>query len=383
MTFHLAASDPEFLYRLATPFAYVVPAGTPSHDVGTHPLPATGPYMIASYRPKSVLRLVRNPYFNEWSQAAQPDGYPDEIVLRISGTVDEALGDVLEGRADVALPAEPYSPAQVTRIQTQYASQAHTNPLPVTQALFMNTHVPPFDNLDVRRALNLAVDRAAALQANGGSGEPTCQILPRDFPGYRPYCPYTAGGVQGKWTAPDLAKARALVARSGTRGMKVTVWAWTQAQGFNATAVKVLESLGYRVSTKVVGQNYFSVVGDSRNKAQIGFAGWASDYPTASAFFRYLFTCASFRPHNPNNTNVAQYCNPSLDRQIKRALSLESTNPTAARTLWEHIDRVITDQAPWVSLYNGTGLDILSKRIGNYQYSPDGFGMLLDQLWVR
>ena len=106
---------------------------------------------------------------------------------------------------------------------------------------------------------------------------PTCQILPPNFPGYRPYCPYTAGSTKsGKWTAPDLAKAKALVARSGTRGMKVTVWAWSQAKGFNQVAVKALRSLGYRVAVKpVVATTYWDAVGDSRNRAQIGFDGWA------------------------------------------------------------------------------------------------------------
>ena len=45
--------------------------------------------MIATLPPKHVLRLVRNPYFHEWSKAAQPDGYPDEIVVEIGGTPDD------------------------------------------------------------------------------------------------------------------------------------------------------------------------------------------------------------------------------------------------------------------------------------------------------
>jgi ABC-type oligopeptide transport system substrate-binding subunit len=129
--------------------------------------------------------------------------------------------------------------------------------------------------------------------------------------------------------------------------MKVTVWAFTQATGFNTTAMKLLESLGYQVSTKVVGKDYFGKVNDSRTKAQTGFYGWAPDYPTASAFFRYLFTCASFRPGDQTSANVTEYCDPSLDLQIRRALSLQSTSPTAARAAWQHIDKVVTDQALW------------------------------------
>ena len=175
--------------------------------------------------------------------------------------------------------AKPLTRKQVSRLEIQYASQLHSNPSPNIQALFLNTRVPPFNPLDARRAFNFAVDRAAATNAWGGPSlaEPTCQVLPPNIPGYRPYCPYTAGSTKrGKWTAPDLTKAKALVARSGTRGMKVTFWAWSQANGFNRVAVKALRSLGYRVAVKPVAgiDRYYDAVSDSRNRAQIGFAGW-------------------------------------------------------------------------------------------------------------
>jgi peptide/nickel transport system substrate-binding protein len=342
--------------------------------------------VIASYRPRSLLRLIRNRHFHEWSQAAQPDGYPDQIILRIAGTTDDVIRDVIRGKADLARTAEPFSQGQVVKLETQHASQVRANPSQVTQALFLNTRVPPFDRLDVRRALNFAADRTVAIEANGGPGvaQPTCQILPPDFPGYRPYCPFTAPTTaRGTWTAPNLAKARALVTRSGTRGMEVTVWAWTQAPGFNSFAVKLLRSLGYRTSTKVLGNRYFAAIQNSRNEAQIGFTGWQPDYPTASAFFRNLFTCKSFLPANPNNLNGAELCDPSIDRQIERALREQTANPRAARERWQRIDREITDQAPWIPLFTPKSVDVLSKRIGNYQYSPSGFGLLIDQLWVR
>ena len=112
VTFHLTRPDPDFLYKLACPSAYVLPGGTPRRPAGTHPLPATGPYMIATYRPGRLLRFVRNPFFHEWSRAAQPDGYPDRIDIRIAGTADEAIRDVVDGKADVVRLAEPLTPSQ-------------------------------------------------------------------------------------------------------------------------------------------------------------------------------------------------------------------------------------------------------------------------------
>ena len=390
VTFRLTEPDPEFLEKLALPFAYVVPVGTPAREVGARPLPAPGPYVIAGYRPKREIRLARNPHFQEWSQAAQPDGYPDEIVFQIGGTPDGAVNAVVQGKADAFSTSQsqtPPSASTLAAIQTRYAGQVHANPQPATVALFLNTRLPPFDRLEVRKALNYAADRAAAVEATGGPdvAQATCQILPPGFPGYEPYCPYTvAPNERGAWTAPDLARARALVARSGTRGMKVTLWSWADLPSVGPYAAKLLRSLGYRVSMKVRGGvAYFPLIGDSRTRAQIGTIEWISDYPAASGFFSPVLTCASFLPQNPDNSNDAQFCDPSIDRRIRRALTAQAINPDAARGLWERVDKETVDQAPWVPLINPRAVDVLSKRVGNYQYSPSGLGVLFDQLWVR
>jgi len=66
----------------------------------------------------------------------------------------------------------------------------------------------------VRRAVNYATDRKAMVKIFGGPrlAKPTCQVLPPGFPGYAPYCPYSKGGGGKTWKAPDLAKARKLLA---------------------------------------------------------------------------------------------------------------------------------------------------------------------------
>ena len=62
------------------------------------------------------------------------------------------------------------------------------------------------------------------------------------------------------------------MAASGTRGMKVTFWAWAPQASLGAYAVKLLRSLGYRASLKVLSRTrYFAVADDPRTKAQIGF----------------------------------------------------------------------------------------------------------------
>jgi YVTN family beta-propeller protein len=384
VTFHLTAPDPDFLYKLQLPAAFAVPAATP---LNAHlPLPATGPYMIASYNLKHGVRFVRNPRFQEWSAAAQPNGYPDEINLEIAESSKAQLGAVVQGKVDL-FQYVPSSP-EFAVFRRRYAGQLQSNPQTMTGYFFLNTRVPPFNDVRVRRAVNLAVDRNQQVELNGGPGfaQPTCQVLPPNTDGYRRYCPYTIDPrPDGEYTGPDLAKARKLVAESGTRGQSVVVRIGAAAQYVRHAAllVSTLRSLGYNARLKVIPfTRYFSVINDSRSKAQTAGNIWYADYLSASNFFDFLLTCASFRPHSADNQNLAEFCNRRIDAEIARANSLQTSDPQSASQLWSKIDRDITDQAPWVAMNNVKVTDLVSRRIGNYQYNPQ-WGALLDQIWVK
>ncbi|HUK45031.1 MAG TPA: BTAD domain-containing putative transcriptional regulator, partial [Gaiellaceae bacterium] len=224
VTFHLVAPDPDFLFKLALPAAYAVPAGTPLHPRGF--VPATGPYQIASLSPGREVRLVRNPSFREWSPAAQPAGFPDVIDVRSYSSDRVAASAALAGHDDLAwLYSSP--PSLLSTLLTQHPGQLAVDPWDITFSLVLNTRLPPFDDVRVRKALNFAVDRRKLrnLTIGPGLGQLACQILPPDFPGYQPYCPYTAHPTAGgAWSAPDLARARRLVRASRTAGEAITVW---------------------------------------------------------------------------------------------------------------------------------------------------------------
>ena len=286
ISFHLTAPDPEFLYKLAFPWAYAVPDGTPDHMISAGQLPATGPYLTSSLVPGHTWTLVRNPRFREWSPQAQPGGYPDRIVLRLDVAPGQAVADVERGQASVVLSPPPGS---IGQLETRYTSQVHSGPLTATIALTLNTRVAPFDKLAARQAVNDAIDRNRVIALNGGSltAQATCQVLPPTMSGYHPYCPYTIQpGPGGAWTAPDFARAEQLVRASGTLGDRVTVL-YGHQDGFPTPAtaryvVSVLNQLGYRASLRVVGSAYYSVLGDSRDRVQAGFFSWYQDYPEPS-----------------------------------------------------------------------------------------------------
>ena len=382
VAFHLRAPDPDFLYKLALPFADAVPATTPVRDVGTRPLPATGPYMIATYRRGRFLRLVRNPRFRPWSQNAQPQGYPREITWRLGVAPAAQVRAVERSAGDVSFDGVP--PNLLREVETRYASEVHQDPLPRTTFMFLNTHVPPFNDVRVRRAVNYAVDRASVVRALGGPdrAQPTCQLLPPGLAGYRPYCPFTLHPASsGVWSGPDVTRARRLVAASRMTGVPVTVWIPPNREIEGEFAVPLLKQLGFRARAKHLGQDYYAKAGDSRLRVQAGIQSWVVDYP-APWDFVFLVSCRTFVPNTGNNGNFSEFCDRKIDRQITQARALETTDPALASALWSRIDHELVDQAPVVPLVNPKQVDFLSQRVRGYQYNPQ-WHVLLDQLWVR
>jgi peptide/nickel transport system substrate-binding protein len=381
VTFHLTAPDADFLAKLALPPAFAVPAGTPAHDVGANPIPATGPYRIAEYRKKAKrLRLVRNRSFREWSAEAQPRGYLDSISWswRLGLDPSARVRAVERGVADVALGGSPsLSKPQLDALAMRYPSQLHVSAQLGTTYFFLNTRVRPFDDARARRAVNDAFDREAFTRLLGRAFAPTCQILPPNFPGYRPRCPYIAGGVTG------LDRARRLVRSSGTAGARVTVWVPSPIAEQGRYMVAVLRSLGYRARLEAVDPHaYFNKISDSRLRAQTGYYSWFAGYPSAADFVPPQLSCAAFLAASPEQSNFSEFCDRSIDAQMARAAAVQVQDPAAATVLWQQVEQSILAHAPVVPAYNRRNVDFVSKRVGNYQYNPQ-WGLLLDQAWVK
>jgi peptide/nickel transport system substrate-binding protein len=384
VTINLVTPDAEFKYRLAVPHAAIVPAASPSKDAGTRPIPGTGAYMFKSYNPTRQLRLVRNPHFKVWSKAAQPAGYPDEITYSFGLTVEAQITAIQNGQADWTLEAPPAD--RLPELSTKYASQVHISPLTAFWYLPMNTNLAPFNKLKARQAVNYAIDRNAAIKIFGGPrlASPSCQVLPADFPGYKPYCPYTKNPGT-KWTAPDVAKAKQLVKESGTSGQRVSVVVPDDEvnKAMGVYVQSVLNDLGYRAAVKTISGNiFFTYVQNTKNKVQINVQQWYQDYPAASDFLYVLFGCESFHPGSDSSINIAGFCDRKINARMKAALALGVEDEAAANARWTRIDRAVTDASPMVTLFNPKHVDFVSKRVGNFTFSKQ-FYWLVDQSWVK
>lgn len=356
-----------------------IPHGTPGRRMGTRPVPSTGPYMIESYVPGRALTLVRNPYFHVWSRVARPDGFPDEIELRLD-RLSVGVTAVESGRADVASASleQPEDVRALEDFHARFPSRVHVHAHQATVLVFLNTTHPPFDDVRVRHAVNFAVDRDAIAGLYGPLAQPTCQLRPPGTVGFLRYCPYTAAPSQaGEWKAPDLTRARRLVAASGTRGMSVTVWTYPGYWEREAAGVvRALEELGYRASIRRAEglDAYIAKVTDEKTRGvQAGVTGLYGIPRTSSSLL------TSFRCFPPD---PSFFCDRRIDTRIARALEIQAADSDAAVALWAAIERDIVDLAPWVPLFTPSGADVVSERVGNYQYNPEMW-TLLDQLWMR
>ena len=372
VTIRLTAPNPRlvFLLTLAVPTR----AGTPLHALPGKALPGTGPYMVGSFVPNRELLLVRNPRFRVWSAAARPDGYPDEIDFRMRTSTSRQLDEVVSGHGDIALDANV--PARIAELKTRYASRLHFNPQNATTFVFLNVRKPPFNDIRVRRAVNLAVDRAkmAALEGGPDLAQPTCQVVPPPLPGYVRFCSYTAGSdSSGAWHAPDLERARKLISASHTGGEQVVVWTFEYFAADANYFVSLLKQLGYRARLKTIAGigPYFDAL--AKTHPQAGFGGWFGLVLPSDVFI--TLGCHF-------DQNWADFCDPAIDSGVRSLIQKQGTDPTAERELAAALDRKVMAQAPWVPLWTPKLVDFTSSRVGNYQYNPYLF-TLLDQLWVK
>jgi peptide/nickel transport system substrate-binding protein len=370
VTIRLSKPAPEFLDDLAGTAA--VPVSTPLAQV-TRPLPTTGPYTVERYRPKASLVLVRNPYFHEWSHAAQPAGFPDRMVFTIDPTGRENPDQGTISEFDWLDVIQ----ADLDALRSRYGDRLQISPQLDERYLFLNTSVPPFNSLAARRAVSYAIDRAAVKAGWSDPSTVACQVLPPTVPGYRPYCPYTLRpDATGLWHAPDLATAQRLVQQSGTAGAPVTVWTRENSVAAMQPVADAMNEIGYRATLEVVPDfSYFPEL-YRHPEAQAGMVAYPAAYPSPSQFAG-ASTCALVR----TGQNFARFCDPSIDARIAAALALEARSPQQAGDAWAQVDRALTDAVPLVPLLIDGNAALLSARVRHYEV--DVSGPIFQQLWVR
>ena len=381
VTMHLRHPDPELLGKLAGALAAVVPQTTPRGPLGRRAPLGTGPYRIAQLVPSRHVLFTRNPYFGASGPERRPAGFADRIDVTLGPEGIEAQA-AARGQLDVSELFTTATPARVASLRARIGARLRSGADPEISFAWMNTRAPPFDDRRVRRALNFAIDRKRVVRLSGGAvaGSLTCQLLPPGMPSYRPVCPFTVSpSASGAWAAPDLPRARRLIAASGTRGTPVVVLAYRGDPDVARYITRLLGQLGFRSRVRLLSFDQLDrALSDRHRRPQIGLNGWIADVPKPAGLLRALISCHSYTPGDSSGTNESQFCDHRLDTAIDRAEAAGSD----AGTAWQRIERRIDGAAPVVPLLNARLLAVTSTRAHNLRFSPFN-AMLLDQVWLH
>jgi peptide/nickel transport system substrate-binding protein len=357
----LKKPESDFLYVLSIPFSAMVPGSTPQKDTENPPPAANGPYYISKYNPSRSFTLLRNPNWTKGEVPGIPDGNPDKVLGTMTDDVDQSAQLVQSGQDMYDENLLPTS--RLASLKSKYANQIKFYTTPSTYYFFMNARMKPFSSLQARQAVNWAIDRNALVKLRGGLGVPTENFLPPSYPQYKKINPFPNSGSKAA-----MAKAKSLVAASGTKGTHVDLYTIGDV-AFDKSAGEylqgVLTSLGYKVTIhELSGDNYFTVVGNQKTKAQIGFTDWFEDYPYPSDWFNILQNGELItNVHNNNYGNVNfKDVNAKIDHLD--ALPPSQALSSSTNAAWAAVDKeLMTKYASTAPFLNGILTSFFSSKM--------------------
>jgi peptide/nickel transport system substrate-binding protein len=338
ITIELTRPRGTFVNELAMMYTALVPADTPAEPQSSSPPPATGPYAIVESNPERSWAYERNPQWaknNAELMPDLPDGQVDRIEAEVVSNPSIQVADVESGKSDWMF--DPVPADRVTSIGQQYeGTQYKPEPSINTYFFWMNTTEPPFDDLEVRQAVNHAIEPAAVERIYAGTLDFTQQVLPQGMPGYEEYELYPY----------DLEKAKDLIEQANPSDRSVTVWSDNLPPNdeIGAYLQGQLEKIGIDAKLKLLGAPYFSVITNtSTPNLDIGWANWLQDYPHPNAFFEPTFSGDSIAA--VNNTNSPQLDDPKINAKIDR-LGAQQLTPEIEGE-YAKLDREVMELAPW------------------------------------
>jgi ABC-type transport system substrate-binding protein len=229
----------------------------------------------------------------------------------------------------------------------------------------MNTEMPPFDNVEVRRAVAAAIDRDQIELLKATQMRKTTQVIPSGVPLHDP-------AFQGQ--KHDLAAALEHMRRAGLAydpatgegGWPHPIHVYVYKQGLYEYVEQVVQQqlarIGLRLELHVVSFPTYLALARRRGKTALSPQGWKQDYPDASDFFEPLFGSKAVNDDDSNNT--AFYKNPTLDAILEQAH--KELDPSRRKALYGEANRIVCDDAPWAFTHSMRWYTIMQPYVRNY-----------------
>jgi len=329
---------------------------------GLH-LVTTGPYMvqndssgkITGYQPGRQITMVRNPNWQkstDWRPA-----YLDKIIVAEGSDPNVGNRKILNGQSMVANPTDLAPTPQFIKQNINGAKKDQLVPSPYTgrtRWVSLNTQVPPFDDINVRKAVFAALDRKAMNLAFGGEsvGKIASHIIPPGVAGFE-----QSGGFNGppldflKKPDGDPALAAQYLKKAGFSngkfsGPAITMVADNSTNQKAAATVTLnsLKNLGFSVNFRPVTRDtmYSKYCGIPKSKTPIcPSTGWLKDFADPQTMLDPTFNGKNIVP--TNNSNWPQLDVPAINKAMDKAETVVGADARAQA--WANIDKMVMEQA--------------------------------------
>ncbi|MFN7165706.1 MAG: ABC transporter substrate-binding protein [Pannonibacter sp.] len=352
----LTRPDATFLHVMALNFASVVAkeaVDAAGADFGRQPV-GTGAFKLAEWTLGQRVVFERNKDF--WRQGLP---YLDQITFEIGQEPIVALLRLQKGEVDV--PGDGIPPAKFAEVMADPAQKARVieGGQLHTGYITMNVTIAPFDKVEVRQAVNMAINKKRITQIINNRAVPANQPLPPSMPGYdKSYEGY----------AFDQAKAKELLASAGLKdGFETELFVMnTDPNPRIAQAIQQdLAAIGIKASIQSLAQANVIAAGGEKDQAPMIWSGgmaWIADFPDPSNFYGPILGCAGAVQ---GGWNWSWYCNEDLDKLAAQADSMADPAKAAERNaLWSQIYGKVMADAPWVPVFNEQRFTMKSERMG-------------------
>ena len=366
MTVKITLTKPEapFLSDLAMQYAGVqskeyadamLKAGTPE-KIDQEPI-GTGPFTLVQYQKDAIIRYKAFPEY--WAGKAKID----DLIFAITPDASVRWAKLQKGECNLM----PYpNPADVEAMRKDPKITVLEQPGLNVGYLAYNTTKKPFDDVRVRKAVNMAINKKGIVDAVYlGSGIPATNPIPPSMWSYNK-------AIKDDAYNPDEAK-KLLAAAGLASGFSTDLWAMPVQRPYNPNAKRIAELMQADLAKVGIKAEIKSFEwGEYRKRMQagehqMGMLGWTGDNGDPDNFLHTLLGCDAA---NSGGSNVAKFCYKPFEDLVQKA---KITTDVKERTkLYEQAQVVFKEQAPWFTIAHAVQLKPMTKNVIDFKLSPFG-----------
>lgn len=305
----------------------------------------SGPFKFQERVTGDHITLVRNEDY--WRK-----GFPKakQVTYKIFTDATTALNNLRSGQVDFT---DVLPPVEVAKMQGEQGFRVVNEAGLGYQGMYLNTKKAPFDKPEVRKAVDLLVNREAVVKVVlQGTGTP----------GHSPFAPsHFAYGESDKYTPPDVAQAQQLLSKAGASNLEFTLKTSTGNTELAQLIQGNLQAAGINMK---IEQVEFGTLLEQGEKGQFQALqlGWSGRPDPDLNIYDFIVTGGA--------NNDARYSNPTVDEQLN--LARKESDEAKRKAAYDKVMQVLHEEVPYVYIYHQNNVFGMTSKITGFQYVPDG-----------